>query len=97
MLSGEYFGACHPVISEILNGILQGNDPYLIGVDFSEYIKAQEEADRTFQDKQELCKRIVTTLANLGNLQIDKSIKEMCTNVWKIDSVEVPKPSLSPK
>lgn len=48
MLSGEHFGACHPVISEILNGILQGNDPYLIGVDFSEYIKAQEEADRTF-------------------------------------------------
>lgn len=50
-----------------------------------------------FSNKRELCKRIVTTLAKLGNLQIDKSIKDLCDNVWTTPSVEVPKPSLSPK
>ena len=40
MLAGNIFGTCHPVIVEMLNGALQGNDPYLIGVDFADYIKA---------------------------------------------------------
>ena len=34
-------------------------------------------------------------MSNLGNLQIDKSIKEYCEKVWTTHEVEVPKPSLS--
>ena len=67
VLNGE-FGACSPTIAEMLSGVLQGNDPYMIGVDFKTYIQAQVEADMIFKDKKELCKRIVTTLSNLGNL-----------------------------
>ena len=40
VLAGNTFGTCHPVIVEMLNGALHGNDPYLIGVDFAGYIKA---------------------------------------------------------
>jgi hypothetical protein len=36
----EKFGPSDPKIKEILNGILAGNDPYLIGVDFANYIAA---------------------------------------------------------
>jgi hypothetical protein len=39
-LEGAVFGECHPVIAYILNGILEGNDPYLIGIDFKAYIEA---------------------------------------------------------
>jgi hypothetical protein len=38
--------------------------------------------DEIFRNKKEFCKRIVTTLSNLGNLQIDKSVREYCENVW---------------
>ena len=31
----------------------------------------------------------------MGNLQIDKSVKEYCENVWHTPQVEVPKPALS--
>lgn len=82
ILKGEAFGECSDVIGEILNGILEGNDPYLIGVDFKEYIKAQDEADRIFKEKKELCKRTVLTLSRLGKMQIDKSIKTLCDTVW---------------
>ena len=34
-------------------------------------------------------------MSNLGNLQIDKSVKEYCENVWHTPQVEVPKPALS--
>ena len=34
-------------------------------------------------------------MSNLGDLQIDKSIKEYCEKVWTTPQVEVPKPSLS--
>ena len=34
-------------------------------------------------------------LSNLGNLQIDKSVREYCENVWNTPQVEVPKPALS--
>ena len=36
----KQFGEVHEVTSEILKGILEGNDPYLIGVDFKDYIGA---------------------------------------------------------
>ena len=51
--------------------------------------------DRIFKDKQELLKRIVGTMSNLGNLQIDKAIRQYCEHVWDIPPVEVPKPSLN--
>lgn len=91
------FGQCDPVILELLNSIQQGYDPYLIGIGFKDYIDAQDEADRVFSSKKEFCKRIVTTLSNLGKLQIDKGIRELCDTVWDTPSVEVPKPSLNPK
>lgn len=69
----------------------------MIGIGFKDYIDAQDEADRVFSSKKEFCKRIVTTLSNLGKLQIDKGIRELCDTVWDTPSVEVPKPSLNPK
>jgi len=66
--AGDLFGPCDPVIIEVLTSIVQGYDPYLIGVGFKDYILAQEEADRVFRDKKEFCRRIVTTLSNLGKL-----------------------------
>ena len=81
----------------MINEILQGNDPYLVGIDFKDYIEAQNKADNIFREKKDFCKRIVTTLSRLGKLQIDKGIKELCETVWDTPSVEVPKPSLSPK
>lgn len=65
---GEVFGPCDPVIIELLTGIQQGYDPYMIGVGFKDYIAAQEEADRVFSNKKEFCKRIVMTFSNLGKL-----------------------------
>ena len=43
MIAEQEFGSVHPFIQEILNKALQGIDPYLIGIDFKFYIKAQEE------------------------------------------------------
>lgn len=67
----------------------------MIGVSFSDYIKAQEELDEIFSTPLEFCRRIMTTMSNLWTLQIDQSIRELCEKVWKIPSVEVPKPSLN--
>ena len=40
ILSSQNFGECPPNIRDSLQGILQGKDPYLVGVDFNEYLKA---------------------------------------------------------
>ena len=97
VIEKQEFGPVHQCIQDILSNALQGVDPYLVGVDFQAYIKAQEEINRIFQNKKEFCKRIVNTLSKLGNLQIDKSMKDYCERVWTTPQVEVPKPSLNPK
>ena len=83
-------------MGDILRNICNGKDPYLIGVDFKSYIKAQEEIDQVFNNKEEFCKRTMMTLANCGNFSSDKCIMAMCNKVWNVTPVEVPKPSLNP-
>lgn len=90
------FGQCDPIVKELLQDICNGKDPHLVGVDFKEYIKAHEEVDRVFMDKKEFCKRTMKTLAIVGHLSVDRTISEMCEKVWKIPSVDVPKPSQKP-
>eukprot|EP00347_Sterkiella_histriomuscorum_P010876 403374581 len=92
ILSGE-FGDCDSHIRDILTGICQGNDHQLVGVDFKAYIQAQEEVDIVFQNKSEFCKRTMITMSQLGNLSIDSTIEKLCEQVWRINPVDVPKPS----
>ena len=37
----------------------------------------------------------MTQLSCLGNLQIDKTIRDLCEKVWKVPPVMVPKPALN--
>ncbi len=77
----------------MLTKICSGIDPYLLGVDFKDYIKAEEEIERVFMDKKEFCRRTMKTLSISGHVSIDKTISELCEKVWKIPSMDVPKPS----
>mmetsp|Transcript_43400 Transcript_43400/g.31702 ORF Transcript_43400/g.31702 Transcript_43400/m.31702 type:complete len:93 (-) Transcript_43400:46-324(-) len=52
--------------------------------------------DAIFQDKAEFCRRTICTLANSGAFSSDKTISKLCSDVWKVESVEVPKPTLNP-
>ena len=72
------------------------NDKMRICSDFDEYCKAQEQVDRIFLDKKELCKRSLTAIAKCGDLSCDNSIVQYCQQVWSIKSVEVPNPALNP-
>ena len=80
----------------MLTNICQGIDPYLLGIDFKEYIKAHEDIDKVYQDKKEFCKRTMKTMSIVGNVSVDKTISELCEKVWKIPAVDVPKPSQKP-
>lgn len=93
--SGLY-GNCDDIISEMLTNICNGIDPYLLGVDFDAYIKAEEEIERVFGDKHEFCRRTMKTMSIVGHVSVDKTITELCEKVWKIPSMDVPKPSQKP-
>ena len=76
---------------------MEGNDPYLTGVDFADYIRAQNEIDEVFKDKKSFCRRSVLALANSGSVSIDKSILSLCDKVWNVKQCAVPKPALDPR
>lgn len=91
------FGQPDPIITGMLQEIQNGNDEFLIGVDFKNYINAQDDIDRVFKDKKEFCKRSMLTLANCGKFSSDKNIMTLCEEVWDVKSVDVPKPAINAK
>jgi hypothetical protein len=40
-------------------------------------------------------KRTLSCLFNSGEVSSDQTVQNLCTQVWKTDSIEVPQPSLS--
>jgi len=73
-----------PLVDSLLN---QG-DPYLVLADYEDYIRAQDEAGRIYQDKDGWARRSVLTTAGMGKFSSDRSIAEYARDIWDVGSVE---------
>lgn len=95
-IKNQQFGECDQIICDLLTNICTGKDPFLVGVDFKNYVQSQEEIERIFKDQKEFCRRTMITLSIVGKVQVDKQIQDLCEKVWRIGPVDVPKPSQKP-
>jgi starch phosphorylase len=84
------FGA--NVFTPILNSLRNGNDYYLLAVDFPSYIKAQEEVDATYKTPTVWVKKSIMSTAGCGKFSSDRTIKQYAQKIWNIKPVRRPGP-----
>nr|QKY15157.1 starch phosphorylase (SP) [Polytomella parva] len=76
----DYF---KPLVDAIHN-MKVGNDWFLVANDFASYLKAQEDVDRVYQDKDEWNRRSILYTAGSGKFSSDRTIREYADDIWNV-------------
>jgi len=82
-------------LTQLIDTIRNRNDYYLVCHDFYSYVKAQEDVDKVYRDKDEWTKRSIIGAINSSKFSSDRTISEYAQDIWNIEPVDIPKPTVS--
>src|SRR5262249_13935863 len=84
MFSGGGRNPVCPSVDQLLE-----YDPFLVLADFASYYAAQTQVSRAFADAEHWTRMSILNVARLGYFSSDRSIREYCRNVWRVQSVPI--------
>lgn len=71
----------------IYNEIMFKNDEYFIFADFYDYVRAQEQIEKLYTNKEKWTKICLTNIAKSGFFSSDRTIEEYVKDIWKLKKV----------
>lgn len=91
------FGGDTGAFCNMIDSLVNGQDQYLVCHDFYSYVDAQDRVDATYRDQALWNRMAIECVAKSGKFSSDRTIKQYCEEIWKIDPVSIPHPSQDPK
>ncbi len=77
---------------DLFRGLLDGlryHDPYMVLADYSSYAECQRRVGRAFLDADGWTRMSILNAARSGKFSSDRSIREYCRDIWRVDSVPI--------
>ncbi len=68
----------------IHDALLRSNDEYFVLGDFDSYVKAWEQMDKTYADKEKWARMSLANIANSAFFSSDRTIAEYAKDIWNI-------------
>ena len=68
---------------------LTGEDPFFVMADFDDYLKAQDQVNESWHDKEKWNRMALLNSARSGFFSSDRSIREYCDLIWKVKPLPV--------
>ena len=73
----------------LLNGYGGRADEYFVLADFEDYVRAQQEVDATYKDKEKWAKMAIINTAKSGKFSSDRTIKQYADEIWNLKPVHI--------
>lgn len=68
----------------IVDALLQHGDRYLVLADFSAFMAAQDEVDRTWRDPSLWTARAIRNVAGMARFSSDRAVREYAARIWNV-------------
>lgn len=65
-------------------------DPYLLLADYQAYIDCQDQVSQAYRDTDHWTRMSILNSARMGKFSSDRSIREYCQDIWRVNPVSVP-------
>ncbi len=65
------------------------DDPFLLLADFGSYLECQERVSEAYRDREAWTRMSILNSARMGKFSSDRSIREYCQHIWKVEPVKV--------
>ncbi len=85
---GHFSNGDTELFKPLLNNLV-GNDPFFVMADFADYLRAQDNVSRAWQDPQEWNRMSLLNTARSSFFSSDRSIREYCNSIWNVDAFPV--------
>jgi len=89
LLTGPFCKNELDIFEPIFKSLLDGGDTYCILADFRAYLRAQDEVDSLFKNRDEWVKKAILNVARIGKFSSDRTINEYAEQIWKIQRVNL--------
>ena len=77
-----FFSKCGYNFWQIYDALLRYNDEYFVLGDFDSYVKAWEDVDKMYSDRQKWEKMSLVNIARSAFFSSDRTIKEYSDDIW---------------
>jgi starch phosphorylase len=87
--SGALTGGDSRVFRPFLDRLLY-DDPFLVLADYEAYAACQEQVTALWRDQRAWTHKAILNAARMGKFSSDRSIREYCEHVWRVQPLQVP-------
>ncbi|CAL5225473.1 g8295 [Coccomyxa viridis] len=77
-------------LADSVSDMSKSNDWFLVAPDFTDYMRAQDDVDKIYQDQDEWTRRSILYTAGSGFFSSDRTIKQYADEIWDVKPVPVP-------
>jgi starch phosphorylase len=85
IMDGSFSNGDKELFKPIVDDLLEHHrDPYLHLIDLEDYIRCQNEVNKTYQNSKSWTAKAILNVANMGKFSSDRTIKEYAQDIWGI-------------
>jgi starch phosphorylase len=89
LIGSGYFSHGNPELFQPLLKSLLECDPYLLFADYQSYIDCQARVSEAYRNADQWTRMSILNTARMGKFSSDRSIRDYCRQVWKVEPVPV--------
>ncbi|MEI6674570.1 MAG: glycogen/starch/alpha-glucan phosphorylase [Verrucomicrobiota bacterium] len=83
-LAGGDANLFRPLVANLLD-----SDPFLVLADYQAYVECQQRVSALWRDPQAWTRMAILNVARMGKFSSDRSIRDYCDQVWKVQPLAV--------